>query len=139
MAWLLPAHSGWRWITLLLAVLVVVLPLTGWLGKRPWSKTDDQAGIFYTTAVDIQVLLGVLLWIVERRWTTFFFMNNAPLRFFGLEHPLLMLIALALAHIGRARSRRAESDWFRHRTAFQYYAFSLLLILAGIPWDRLAG
>ena len=55
-------------------------------------------------------------------------MGNAALRFIVLEHPILMLIALAFAHIGRARSKKATDDTAKHRISFIFYLLSFVFI-----------
>ena len=90
-------HTVWRWVMLAVALVTVVKALIGWLGKQPWSKLDDRLGMFFTIAVDIQFLLGLILWFVGPFQIT----NAAALmqtelgRFYMIEHPVLMLIALA--------------------------------------------
>jgi len=43
---------------------------------------------------------------------------------------------LVLIHIGRSRSKKASLTWKKHRAATIFYGIGLILILAGIPWDR---
>jgi hypothetical protein len=63
-------------------------------------------------------------------------MKNSALRFYAVEHILLMIIALVLVHIGRSKSKKAVAPWKKHRVAAIYYGIALVLILAAIPWDR---
>jgi hypothetical protein len=61
-------------------------------------------------------------------------MKDAFLRFYAVEHLALMLVALGLVHVGRARSRKAPSDAARHRAASIFFLLGLLAILVAIPW-----
>lgn len=124
-------HMVWRWVLLAAGLAVVVKALLGWLGKKPWSKLDDQLGMLYTITVDVQFLLGLILWFVGPfRITNAGALMSDPLgRFYIIEHPLMMFVALVLAHIGRSRSRKAESDVQKHRTAFIFYLLSFLFIV----------
>ena len=61
-------------------------------------------------------------------------MRNGYFRFFGIEHILLMLVAMILAHVGRALSRKALSDEKKHKQAAIWYSLALLLVLVAIPW-----
>ncbi len=63
-------------------------------------------------------------------------MQNPMLRFYAVEHILMMVIALVLMHIGRAKSKKDIAPWKRHRSAAIFYSLTLLIILAAIPWDR---
>ncbi len=47
-----------------------------------------------------------------------------------------MVIAVALAHIGSVRARRAPDDLAKYRRMLVWNAASLAVILAGIPWWR---
>ena len=55
MAFVLQLHNIWRWVLLVAAIVVVIKALVGWLGKRPFTKLDDQLGMAFVTIVDIQV------------------------------------------------------------------------------------
>jgi hypothetical protein len=130
MAFVLQLHAIWRWVLLVAAIVVVVKALIGWLGKRPFTKLDDQLGMAFTMIVDIQVLLGLIIWLFGplglRNLSQA--MGNAALRFIVLEHPILMLIALAFAHLGRSRSKKATGDTAKHRSSFVFYLLSVVFI-----------
>ena len=67
----------------------------------------------FVGVVDLQFTLGAWLYLFASPLSHAFFadfgagMRQPLLRFFGLEHALGMLIAVALIHIGRTRSKRA--------------------------------
>ncbi|MCB0189700.1 MAG: hypothetical protein KDE31_35760 [Caldilineaceae bacterium] len=56
------AHSGWRYIVLLLLAVVIVKYVIGWLQKGQWTNLGRRLGLFTTIAVDIQMLLGLIIW-----------------------------------------------------------------------------
>lgn len=138
----LTIHNILRWIVLILAVVTIVRALIGWLGKRNWEALDDNLGKYYTISLDIQLLVGLLLYFVLSPITRAAFSNigeamgNSDLRFFLVEHFLMMLIALIVAHIGRSRTKKVEGDISKFKNAFIFYGISLVLILAAIPWWR---
>lgn len=124
-------HALWRWVVLAVAIVVVIKALVGWLGKQRWDALDDRLGLLFTIAVDIQVLLGLIAWLIGPFNVTQLSnaMGNPLLRFYLLEHPIFGLLAVALAHIGRSRSRKASSDAQKHRAAFIFYLLSFLFIV----------
>jgi hypothetical protein len=132
-------HSIWRWVVLVAAVAALVKAFGGWLRKSPYDNLDRRLGLFYTTAIDIQVLLGLILWFGEQRFATIASAGAAggDALFFGIIHPVLMLVALGLVHVGNVRSRRGVGGNPR-RTAALFYLGSLVMIIAAIPWSRLA-
>jgi hypothetical protein len=137
---LLIVHSWTRWIVLVLAVLAVARALRGLAAKTPWSTADESASRWFVTSLDIQMLIGLIIYIalspfamagVQDMAGT---MRNAPLRFIVVEHPVGMIAAIALAHIGRARSRRAVEAARKHRLAALFFGIALLVMLWSIPW-----
>lgn len=139
---LLHAHNGFRWLVLLALLVSVLMALAGWLGKKEWKKGDNTVGLLLTIFMDIQFLFGIVLYAFVSPITKSAFqdfgaaMKNADIRFFAVEHILMMVIALILVHIGRSKSKKATTSLKQHRTAAVFYGISLLLILAAIPWDR---
>lgn len=137
-------HSLLRWAVLLFGLLAIVRALQGWLGARPWTPLDDRAGKYFVIALDVQTLVGLILYGALSPITRAAFqdmgaaMKDAFLRFYAVEHLTLMLIGLGLVHVGRARAKKAASDAARHRTAAVFFVLGLLVILAGIPWPSRA-
>lgn len=139
---LLHSHNGLRWLVLLALLISIVFAFSGWFGKRDWKKIDNISGLFLVIFMDIQFLIGIILYAFVSPITKAAFndfgaaMKNSELRFYAIEHFTFMIIALALVHIGRAKSKKDIAGWKRHRSAAIFYGISLLLILAAIPWDR---
>jgi hypothetical protein len=63
-------------------------------------------------------------------------MKDAQLRFFSVEHFATMLIAVAVAHVGRVRSKRREGR-LRYRSTVITQTLWLVLTLIAIPWPGL--
>ncbi|QGY43144.1 hypothetical protein GM418_05570 [Maribellus comscasis] len=139
---LLHTHNMFRWLVLLALVLAIVLAYAGWFGKRDWKKTDNITGLLLVIFMDIQFLVGIILYAFVSPLTKAAFadfgaaMSNPDLRFYAVEHILMMIIALAIVHIGRSKSKKAASSLKKHRVAAIFYTIGLILILAAIPWDR---
>ena len=136
-------HDGLRWLILLAFIITLVKYLYGWLGDQGWKKLDNIAGAVLTGLMDLQLLTGLVLYFFLSDLTKVAFsdfggaMKNADLRFYAVEHLFMMLIAVVLVHIGRAKSKKAvfDRDKFRHGAIF--FLIALVVILAGIPWNRL--
>ncbi|WP_322507287.1 hypothetical protein, partial [Anaerolinea sp.] len=134
-AFLLPLHNILRWLLLIAALFAVGRGLWGWLARKPWQSLDDRAGLIFTTVMDLQVLVGLLLYVAFSPLTQTAFQNfggamgNATMRFFAIEHILIMVIALVLAHIGRAQARKASEALSKHRRAAIWFGIALLLVL----------
>ena len=121
----------------------VIRAFSGSRSERPWDSTDSRAGLWFIIALDLQLLLGLLLYARLSPITQIAFldfagaMRNSTLRFWAVEHGLGMIVAVVLAHVGRVRVRRAANDAQRHSYALLFFAIALLAIVASIPWPGL--
>jgi len=136
---LLIAHSFVRWLVVAAALAATLKAVAGWLGKGTWTRLDDRLGLIFTIVMDVQVLIGILLYIISplihsALTSPSSALADPSLRFFGLFHELLMLVAVALAHMGRALSRKKQEDVSKFRTAAIFYILSILVVLVAIPW-----
>jgi hypothetical protein len=137
---LLTLHSLLRWVVIGLGFWAVLRAYAGASSKRAWAPADDSSGRWFTMSLDVQFLLGLVLYAGLSPITSQAFgdmgeaMRNPVVRFWTVEHAALMLLGIVLAHVGRARSRRPVSDAARHRTCAVFFALSLLAVLAAIPW-----
>jgi hypothetical protein len=135
-------HSWVRWIVAIAAVAAVARAFYGWLGKKDWTKLDDQLGLLFSSSLDVQLLLGLILYIFLSPLTQAAFknfsaaMSDATLRFFSIEHILYMVIAVVLGHVGRALSKKATEAVTKHRMAAILFGLATLAILIAIPWSR---
>jgi len=135
-------HSWLRWIVAMAAVAAVARAFYGWLGKKDWARLDDQLGLLFSTSLDVQLLLGLILYVFLSPLTQAAFKNfgaamaSSPLRFFAVEHLVMMVIAVVLGHVGRALSKKATEATAKHRLAAILYGLATLAILLAIPWSR---
>ncbi len=141
-ATILAFHNILRWVVLIGGLLAIGSALLGWQRKKTWTAVDSQFGLIFTIGMDVQLLLGLLLYFVLSPITQHAFANfaqvmrNANDRFFAVEHISIMVIAVVLAHVGRARSKKATTDVGKHKTAAIFFILALVAVLAGIPWQR---
>ena len=141
-AFVLIVHSWLRYVALALGVVLLVSAIQGVRGAVAWRGRDERVHKAFVGALDTQLLLGLLLYFVWNPVVASALadfgaaMKNAHLRFFAVEHAATMLLAIVVAHIGRARSRRKEGR-ARYRSVLITTALWLLLTLAAIPWPML--
>lgn len=133
-------HSWLRWVVLLVAILTLVRSARGLGGQARWSATDASAFRAFVGALDLQTLLGLLLYVVLSPFVRLAMsdpagaMRDGDLRFWLVEHLTGMIIAVVLAHIGSVRIRRAPDDGSKHRTATLFAGLALAVLLLSIPW-----
>lgn len=125
MEWLDTIHSVWRYVVLIAALGAVALSLLAYMGSRDWDTITERFSFFFPLTMDIQVLIGVGVWLFVSYDT-----GDPFLRWF---HPVAMLAAVGLAHVGRARSERANDSKSKGGTAALFFGASLLVVLLMIP------
>ena len=135
-------HDTLRWLVLLSLVVTLVKYFTGWLGDQPWKKTDNLLGVVFTSLMDLQLLTGLVLYFFLSPVTKLALsdfgaaMKDSALRFYAVEHILMMVVAVVLVHVGRAKSKKAKTDHAKFKLASIFFLIALLVILAAIPWSR---
>jgi hypothetical protein len=144
---LLVVHSFTRWCVLLAAAFTLAHAL------RPlWASAarplDPRVGRVFVACVDVQVSLGLSLYFVVSPFARAARMlwaeqglaalwADRQLRFFGLIHPCLALLAACLAHAAWVGVRRAETDASSRRWLGAGAALALVIFLAAVPWPFL--
>ena len=117
------AHSGLRWLILLVAVIAILKYLIGWLRRGQFKGMDRGLMAGYTGLMDLQVTLGLILLL----WTGFTGMGFPMYR---IEHAVIMILATVAAHLS-ARWRNAD-DTTRFRNNLFAILASLILVVVGI-------
>ncbi len=122
---LVTIHSWTRWLVLAALVGGVVVGLLRYRNRSGWSPHYYQLMVM---VVDIQVAIGVAIWLFYDGWKRGFF--------YAVLHPVTMLLALAAAHVGFVFAKRRDTSRSWLLMAVVSVA-SLALVVAAIPWDRL--
>ncbi len=136
---LLLLHSLLRWVILITALWALIRAWRGLTGNHAFLPADKKSGLFFMISADIQFALGLLLYFVARSFTKQALSNmkaamkDTDLRFWSVEHALLMVIAWLLIHIGYAKSKKG-TDKSRFKSAAIFYTIAVVLVLAAIPW-----
>lgn len=136
----LTLHSILRWLVILLALLAIIRAANGLSFKRGWTGMDNRVGMLFTTLMDTQLLVGIILYFFLSPITMTAMQNfggvmgNSSVRFFALEHSVVMLLAVIVAHVGRAMVRRASSPAAKHRRTAIWIGVTILLVLLSVPW-----
>lgn len=136
-------HSWTRWLVLLLALVVIFKAISGWLGKKSFTKQDNILGASFVGSMHLQLLLGLLLYFVFSPMglnaiSTMGMgavMKNADMRYWAVEHFSVMILAVILAQVGRTLSKKTATDWQKHKKSAIFYGLALVLVLSRIPWD----
>jgi uncharacterized membrane protein len=136
---LVHAHSGLRWVALVLLLAAVVIAISKWQGRSGYTDGNRKLYLFTLIAVHTQLLLGLALFFISPK-VNFSLLSEKLYRFYTVEHTAGMLIAIILVTIGYSRSKRATDAVTKQRLIGIFYGLGLVLILASIPWPfRIVG
>jgi hypothetical protein len=130
-------HSGFRYVVLLIVLLAIIGAFIGWFGKKKYTDGNRKLNLFSMIAVHTQILIGLVLYFISDFTKTAFAnwglaMKDATLRYWALEHIVMMLLAMIIITIGHVKSKKADSDLDKHRTIAIYYGLALIVIVAAI-------
>jgi hypothetical protein len=134
-------HGILRWAVLLFALICIVKSFQGMMAKTVYTKTDNLMSVIFVSVCDVQLILGIILYVfgawgiknIQNQGMAVV-MKDSYSRFFAIEHIAMMLIALVIIHIGRAKSKKAFTDLAKHKKVFWFYLIGLMIMLASIPW-----
>lgn len=137
---LLTLHNIARWILVVSAVILIVKTILNLFDKAPWHSLLDRTMRWYNITIDIQLLIGLVILFAYSPMTTSAFkqfgvaMYNPVMRFFTLIHPLLMIGALVLAHVGRNQVKKDIPDKKKYFAILIWFGLSFTLLLLATPW-----
>ena len=139
-AFILALHSTWRWVVLI--TLMVSLFRFAYQKKKGLSFTPTDS--FLKKAVIIafymQALMGIILYTLSP--ITQYFLTHfdtavhlRQIRFFGMEHSSMMILAAIFLLIGSLKSKNADTDDRRFKILLIWFGLALLIVLSSIPWE----
>lgn len=132
-------HSWMRWLALVAAVGTTLAAL------RRRDAAAERWGLFAMTALDVQMLLGLLLYFAvspNMREILAHFgdaMKEPASRFWAVEHISAMFAAVITAHVGRVLARNAKTPDAKRARLLVAFGLATVLMLAGIPWPGRPG
>jgi hypothetical protein len=120
----------------------VIRAWSGLLVRREWRKADRLAGVLFSSTLDLQLLLGVILYILSPLVQVAFqdfgaALGAAGLRFFALDHVIFTILAVVVAHLGSLSTKKAPTTRTRFARAALLFTLALVLLFVGIPWPWL--
>lgn len=135
---LLVLHNLIRWFILICAFWTVIRALSGLSAKREYNAADSRSNFFFMLGMDIQLLIGLILYFTGAWFEALKHigdsMKDPMLRFFTVEHSLMMIIAWILVHAGRISVKKASTPKAKFKKTLIYFGIALLIILIAIPW-----
>jgi len=132
-------HSWLRWLVLASLLYALFRSYRGLFARREFSALDNTVRHTTATIAHIQLIIGVWLYLISPVVSYFFqhykdAVHQRQIRFFGMEHSTMMLIAITLISIDSASGRRKPTDKQKFKTKAIWFSIALLVILSSVPW-----
>lgn len=124
------AHSGWRYIVLILLVVAILQALSGWFGKKAFTEGNRKLNVFTLISAHIQFLMGIGLYVLSplTKGPT----SEAMFRYWKMEHIAIMIAAVVLITIGNSRSKKVADAAAKHKAVAIFFGIALILIVVSI-------
>lgn len=135
-------HSGWAYITLLVLIFAVVNVLIGLSSKKEFKDKDLRISLFTLIVAHLQLIIGFIAFFVSAQFAYVLdngmgaAMKEPEIRLFVLEHPLMMILAIAAITVGFSKHKRQTTDNGKFKTIALYYGIALIFVLSRIPWSQ---
>ena len=134
-------HNILRWLILLFLTVSILQSFSGWRKKKTFTRSDRRMWLYTLIVAHVTLLIGIYQWLAGRYGilTTKLppgvdIMKDKFYRFFWVEHPVGMVLAIGLITLGYGMSKKSVSDTTKFRRAFWYFTIALVIILITIPW-----
>ena len=137
---LLHLHNLLRWIILILLLLSIYKAYVGWKNKKVFSNSDRKTWLFTLIVAHITLLVGLYQWLWGRYGMLKIpspeggIMKSKFYRFFWVEHPTFMILAIIMITLGYGMAKKPLPDEVKYRRALWLFIVALLFILVAVPW-----
>jgi len=136
-------HSTLRWFLLLAVLSTITFAIRGLCSGAAFGANKRRLLRGTVGLFDLQFLLGLSLYVwlspIPKLALADFAaaMKSSVLRFFSVEHPTSMLLALVAIHVTAVSVKLARDDRHRHRRVVVGLGLAMFGVLVGIPWPFL--
>ena len=135
-------HSGWAYITLLVLIFAVVNAIIGLTSKKEFKDKDLRISLFTLIVAHLQLIIGFIAYFMSAQFA--YVLDNGmgaamkmpEIRLFVVEHPLMMILAIAALTVGFSKHKKQSTDNGKFKTIAVYYGIALIFVLSRIPWSQ---
>lgn len=134
-------HSYWAYLVLLILVLATGNAIIKSIGGKSYEAKDFRISLFTLIVSHIQLLIGLLLYVVSPRLGLFSelgmgsIMKDATNRLYLIEHPIINILAIVFITIGYSKHKKQLTSASKFKLLAIFYSIGLILLLSRIPWN----
>lgn len=125
-------HSQWAYLVILMVFIITLITFIKYFQKARVDKTIRKISFFTMITVHLQLLFGIILYFISPMViigsST---MKISAHRFYAVEHPIAMIIAIILITVANAQLKRATH--FRIKIPV-FFLLGLVFISSRIPY-----
>lgn len=131
-------HSIIRYLILLGGITAIVFALKGIKNATNVPRLK-AASLIFLIFTHTQFLIGACLYVINKWYLPFLenfsaAMKIKTIRFFGIEHITMMLIATILVTVGHSKVKKAIVSHSSVKTSAILFIIAIVIMLAAIPW-----
>ena len=133
-------HSYWAYLVLFMLLIASFNGIIGFAANKEYSATNFRIALFTLIVSHIQLLIGIVLYFTTPYFSAWAqegmggVMGDSVLRLYNVEHPLMMIIAIALITIGYSKHKKKLTSRPKFKMLAIFYGFALVVMLSRIPW-----
>jgi len=133
-------HSYWAYIVLLMLAVAIGNALLGKLMNKSFIIKDLRISLFVLIVTHIQLLFGLILYLVSPRFSAWqegigAVMGDTSLRLYLVEHPITNIFAVILITMGWSMHKRQAESGKKFLRIGLFYFLGAFLLLARMPWS----
>lgn len=134
----LALHSMFRWLVVASLLFAIYRSYKGWFCNKPFSKFDNSVRKWTAIIAQIQLVIGITLYSISPLVHYFLhhFKKAIPvreIRFFGMEHAVVMISAIIVITIGSVKANRKPTAKEKFKTMAIWFSIGMLMILSSMP------
>lgn len=120
---------------LFVAIWLLVKTILGVFNKKEYLKIDKILSFSFIVGLYLQLIFGLILFTNLGLDSSTEFLNAGQAvtkRHWPIEHIVIMLFALFIAHLGFILSYKSESSLSKHKKILIYYTICVVLIAVSL-------
>lgn len=135
-------HSILAAFVLIAIAMVVFNAVMSLKREEKFKNGDRKLGLIALILTHTQLLVALVTYYVSDWYKALKAvgmgkaMKDAELRLMSVEHPLMMIVAIALLTVGWSRHKKLTEDKAKFKSFAIFYGLALVIILSRIPWGQ---
>jgi len=134
---LLIFHSFFRWVVLFGLIFNLLTSFYKYKLQYSFKIKDYLIAKFAVILCYIQAVIGLSLYYLSPFVKSFYQntnlnIHNREIRFFSIEHSLMMLVAIIVITVGTRKSKSSKNGF---KVIFIWFFIAIFIILLNIPWE----